>query len=102
MEGTTTSRKVLWVDHRLPKSWNPRKVLALELTIAHNICSIATGACPWEQVLDYQPTPRRDFTKIEHCTDALASFLIQGGNAAEVKEYINKAVDWVLESCVWK
>jgi hypothetical protein len=60
------------------------------------------GNCPYEQVLDYQPTNRKDFSHIEHCTDALASFLVKGKDEKEVAEYIIKAVDWVLTNCVWK
>eukprot|EP01127_Copromyxa_protea_P005732 TRINITY_DN15593_c0_g1_i1.p1 TRINITY_DN15593_c0_g1~~TRINITY_DN15593_c0_g1_i1.p1 ORF type:complete len:454 (+),score=66.12 TRINITY_DN15593_c0_g1_i1:1-1362(+) len=64
--------------------------------------SVPSSNCPYEQVLDCQVTSKRDFTEIEHCTDALASFLVKGRDEGEVREYIEKAVDWILLGCVWK
>eukprot|EP01126_Amoeba_proteus_P014212 TRINITY_DN16170_c0_g1_i3.p1 TRINITY_DN16170_c0_g1~~TRINITY_DN16170_c0_g1_i3.p1 ORF type:complete len:259 (-),score=44.99 TRINITY_DN16170_c0_g1_i3:115-891(-) len=55
----------------------------------------------YSHILDFQCTPKRVFTDIEHCTDALGSFLLCGKDEEEVRELIEKAVDWLWSETKW-
>eukprot|EP01125_Pyxidicula_operculata_P010071 TRINITY_DN3314_c0_g1_i5.p1 TRINITY_DN3314_c0_g1~~TRINITY_DN3314_c0_g1_i5.p1 ORF type:complete len:312 (-),score=55.88 TRINITY_DN3314_c0_g1_i5:18-953(-) len=53
-------------------------------------------------IVDYEPTNRRQFGKIEHCTDALASLLVMGDNEKLVSQNILKAVQWIEKDVKWE
>jgi len=58
-------------------------------------------SCPLGYVLDYEPTQRTNFTSIEHCTDALGSFIIEGKTEEVIRKNIEKAVDWFSNAVIW-
>lgn len=60
------------------------------------------SVCPFDYVLDFEPTQKRQFSHIEHCTDSLASFLIIGENEEQVITRIHQAIKWLNQNCKWK
>jgi len=59
--------------------------------------------CPYSDfVLDYDLSTKRDFTLIEHCTDALSSFLVIGENEENIISNINKTVEWFSKTTKWE
>jgi len=59
--------------------------------------------CPYSDfAIDYEISPKRDFTHIEHCTDALSSFLITGENEEKIIGNINRSVEWFLKTTIWE
>jgi len=58
-------------------------------------------SCPLPYVIDYEPTQRTSFKEIEHCTDALGSFIVEGSTEEVIRKNIEKTVEWFLSSVVW-
>jgi len=58
--------------------------------------------CFLPSVIDFEPTNRKEFSNIAHCTDALGSFIVKGKTEEEVCGNIEKAVEWFLGAIVWE
>jgi len=58
--------------------------------------------CSLPYVIDYEPTTRTSFSSIEHCTDALASFIVEGATEEVIRQNIEKSVNWFLYSVIWQ
>eukprot|EP01124_Arcella_intermedia_P014618 TRINITY_DN21137_c0_g1_i1.p1 TRINITY_DN21137_c0_g1~~TRINITY_DN21137_c0_g1_i1.p1 ORF type:complete len:436 (-),score=93.59 TRINITY_DN21137_c0_g1_i1:7-1263(-) len=60
------------------------------------------SSCPYPYVVDFEPTQRKHFPSIAHCTDALGSFIVSGNNEEQIRGNIQKTVQWFTEAVKWK